>query len=763
MRQAIKPGKLRTGSWPRACSMTFFFLLLAGMPFRAMGAETAASKVAAISVVLPEKADAVHQRIARVFETQLYQRCGARVESGTGGEVVVELVIGSGGAEDGYTISDRTGGGILISGNNHCGLLYGVGKFLRSSKYEDGESKATFIPGDWRGSSAPVQQHRAVYWWTHIGPRWRNAQLENIRIDVEEMGLWGANVIAGCFPVQGGYGNIPGYSGFDDPKLAGLLLRMETMLTTAKELSLKTCLIVAPTTAYSGVPKNILATPHKNKCGGNHGVNVCPSTPEGEKYLLQQWEGVLKHFKSIGVDELVFWPYDEGGCGCERCRPWGGNGFVRISKAIKEMADTQYPGVKISLSTWCFDKDPTARNETEMLAQALKKDNSWVDYILPDYRVPGYFPKKMIDNGVPGNLPAINFAEISMKWHGWNNQNRGLSPNPKKVAEMWALTKDHYKGGIIPYCEHVYTDADMVMMAQLSWAPDRPADEILREYTKFEFSGGHTASIIEAIQQNEAGSTADAARILKSVEPKLTSYQRDAWRWRSFMCRVTGVSARAINYGIDPPRNRLGFVTPQNDTSAVASSEFGPTYGAGKAHDGILSSQDEENFWASANNQDVGAWWRKDLGDSTSIGKIQIQFRGFGGRFHFVPKTITFQVSDDGDKWTTVVSKSANVPANNSAYSAAMYAYDINAKGRYVRLLFEDGTDEVIDGTKVVELVEVKVNPAIAPAVIQTASPVEQVRVVLPGDDDDQLKRIASVFARQVEERCSAKVTTRGV
>ena len=88
MRHAIKPEKLRAASWLRACSMTICFFLLAGMPFRAMGAETAASKIPAISVVLPEEADAVHQRIARVFETQLHQRCGARVHLPKPGDVL---------------------------------------------------------------------------------------------------------------------------------------------------------------------------------------------------------------------------------------------------------------------------------------------------------------------------------------------------------------------------------------------------------------------------------------------------------------------------------------------------------------------------------------------------------------------------------------------------------------------------------------------------------------------------------------------------
>jgi hypothetical protein len=753
-KQRSKEGSLRGACWQGACFMTLLLFWLAG-------AATAAGKMPSISMVLPEDADAAHQRIALVFESQLYQRCGAQVERGIGGDIVVGLVVGSGAAEDGYAIGDRPGGGILISGDNHRGLLYGVGKFLRSSTYEDGESNATFIPGDWRGASAPVQPHRGVYWWTHIGPRWRNAQLENIRIDVEEMGLWGANVISGCFPVQGGYEDIPGYSGFDDPKLAGPLLRMETMMTTAKELGLKTSLFIVPNSAYSGAPERIRSTPHQNECGGNHGVMICPSLPEGEQYLLQQWEGILKHFQSIGIDELVFFPYDEGGCGCARCRPWGGNAYLRISKAIGEMAETLYPGVEIALSTWCFDKDPTATNETELLAEALEKDSGWVDYIMPDYRVPGYFPQKMIDHGVPGNLPAINFAEISMEWHGWNNQDRGLSPNPQKVADMWALTKDHYTGGIAPYCEHIYTDADMVMMAQLSWAPDRSAKDILQEYARFEFSGAHTAAVIQTIRENEAGNTANAATLLKSVEAKLTSYQRDGWRWRSLMHRVNETSARAINHGVEPPRNRLGYAQT-NDLPTVASSELSKEFHAGKASDGILSFQDEENCWASANEQDIGSWWQTDLGEKRPIGGVQIQFRGFGGRHHFVPKTITFQVSNDGNEWSTALSKSSDVPANNSPYEAKMHTYGINAEGRYARLLFEDGTDDTVDSTKVVELVEVKVMETPEPEVLQAAPPVKRLRVVLPSEGGDQMARIASVFARQVAGRCSAKVTTGG-
>ena len=172
-----------------------------------------------------------------------------------------------------------------------------------------------------------------------------------------------------------------------------------------------------------------------------------------------------------------------------------------------------------------------------------------------------------------------------------------------------------------------------------------------------------------------------------------------------------------------PPR-----LTP-TAKSVEASSQSDATCGAGKAHDGILSCHDNENFWASANNQDVGSWWQADMGQSTTVEEIQIQFREIGGNYHFVPKTITFQVSDDGKDWTTVVSKSAGVPANNSPHAATMHTYDINAAGRYVRLLFEDGTEDTFGGFKVVELVEVKVIDGADPGASNDSA-----RVRLPAD-----------------------------
>jgi hypothetical protein len=163
-------------------------------------------------------------------------------------------------------------------------------------------------------------------------------------------------------------------------------------------------------------------------------------------------------------------------------------------------------------------------------------------------------------------------------------------------------------------------------------------------------------------------------------------------------------------------KNANGLAAPAAKIkTATASSQYAAEYDAGKANDGILTD-DVQNCWASANQQDIGSWWQADLGATTPIPAIQIQFRVLGDCHYFVPKTITFQVSDDGNTWRTVVSKSTNVPAIGSTPNGKPYEYAIHDKGRYVRLLFEDGTDHRVGDIKVVELVEVRVVKADASA-----------------------------------------------
>ncbi|MCK5347172.1 MAG: hypothetical protein KAR20_27375, partial [Candidatus Heimdallarchaeota archaeon] len=65
----------------------------------------------------------------------------------------------------------------------------------------------------------------------------------------------------------------------------------------------------------------------------------------------------------------------------------------------------------------------------------LRQENSWVDYIMADGH-DNYFPKYLLEQGVPGNLPLLNFPEISMfgmsPWGGY-----GTNPAPRHFQMLW--------------------------------------------------------------------------------------------------------------------------------------------------------------------------------------------------------------------------------------------------------------------------------------------------------------------------------------
>jgi hypothetical protein len=701
--------------------------------FNLLAAENQPRAVKSVRLILPEQPGPVVEHIGQVVARQIEQRCEAKVVKDGEAQLTVELAVAPGIDSEGYRIEDRPGGGVRIVGNDERGVLYGVGKFLRSSRYDQGG----FTPGVWRGTSVPQKPVRGIYFATHFNNFYHDAPIEEVERYVEELGLWGFNTVAFWYDMR--YAG----KGFDDPDAVHLRARLTRIGQAAKRIGLDVGMIFAANDSYQSAPADIRAD-----AGGMRGAiypwNVCPSKPEGLKYSLKVLGEEFDWAAPLKPAYVICWPYDSGGCGCKDCRPWGSNGFLKLSEQLAALARVKLPGTKFVLSTWMFDKD-----EWQNVVAKFAERKPFFDCVMAE---PAGGP-------IPGGVPWMGFPEISMHetfpWGGF-----GATPLTGLVQGQWNRVKATSSGGF-PYSEGIFEDLTKVVISQFYWN-DQPAAETVKEYIAFEFSPdvvGDVAGVIKTLEQNHhmrwwpgklegvkldlnwfpsrgAKPQADpgaeeAYAAMQRIDGLLTPQAKKSWRWRQLYLRalldaelkthggkpnercneafaelIKIYHAENANPAVRPP---LPKESPPRDPTTVASSEFSADYHAGKACDGLRASQDENNFWASANRQDVGAWWRKDLGNRHSIEKIRIQFRGFDGHYHFVPKTITLQVSDDGKTWTTAVSKSADVPANNSPYAATMHTYDINAKGRYVRLLFEDGTDDEVNNNKVVELVEVEV------------------------------------------------------
>ena len=116
-----------------------------------------------VQVSLPGQASLTMKHTASIFATRIAERSGARVVEGNVRALKVVLRVDQAIGKEGFRIEDGEGG-VIITGNDDRGLLYGVGKFLHTSTY----SKYGIVPGRWRGVSVPEKPIRGIYFATHF-------------------------------------------------------------------------------------------------------------------------------------------------------------------------------------------------------------------------------------------------------------------------------------------------------------------------------------------------------------------------------------------------------------------------------------------------------------------------------------------------------------------------------------------------------------------------------------------------------------------
>lgn len=498
--------------------------------------------VKSLRLVLPPQPSPVVERIGRVFVRQVQSRCDAQVlAEGAKARFTLELALQPGIGTEGYQIANGPPGTVRILGNDERGLLYGVGKFLHTSAY----TAQGFTPSSWRGVSVPKLPVRGMYFATHFHNFYQDAPLEEVSAYIEDLALWGTNSFMVCFGTEE-------FTGIHDPKAQEMLDRLRALLKTVKDLGLDATMSCIGNDGYKDDPRELRADDstvghahYHTKMGPriyNLGHELCPSkpgVPEMEVTFLQE---KLEAFREVGLDCWVFWPYDNGGCTCPNCAPWGANGYPRMAELLARTYRQAFPQGKVILSTWYFNR--WADGEWEGLAakfQAQKPD--WVDYLLADnYEA---FPRYPLEQGVPGGLPLLNFPDISMwaqePWGGY-----GANPHPARLRARWDETAAKLSGGF-PYSEGIYEDLNKVICERLYWDPDRPAIEAVKEYIAFECSPevvDDVTAVVETLEANHArnriGASAVAAyQTMERVDAQLTPQARRSWRWRLLLIRAT--------------------------------------------------------------------------------------------------------------------------------------------------------------------------------------------------------------------------------
>jgi hypothetical protein len=479
----------------------------------------------------------------------------------------VELGLQKGIGREAFRIEDMAGG-VRILGSDDRGLLYGVGKFLRSSTYQQG----SLTLGKWRGTSVPEKPFRGIYFATHFFNFYHQAPIEEVQRYVEDLGLWGYNTVMVWFDMHH-------FDGIEDPAAQAMLERLNAIFRTAKNVGLDTCIGMPANEAYRNSPVAMRADwtaghdGYTRELEAHYHLELCPNKP-GAKALLLKWrEEVFAAFRGVGVDAVGIGAYDSGGCTCSLCKPWGVNGFLTMAEPIAEMARRDFPGCKVFISTWLFDRFTSG--EFEGLEEKFGKEHpQWLDYIMLDdidfadyvkvqavaakhFGGVGRYSGNPPAHRAPGGFPLLGFPEVSMwgamPWGGF-----GANPLPAHLQQLWNVGKDSLAGGI-PYSEGIFEDLNKALFAQFYWQKDTPASSIVDEYVAYEFSPQVVPLVAKAIaileknyprrgENTEKGDprfvlehssgAEEALNLLRQADQQLPARARASWRWRILYLRA---------------------------------------------------------------------------------------------------------------------------------------------------------------------------------------------------------------------------------
>ena len=439
-------------------------------------------------------AEAVFGKIVPIVKKRIEDRCGTVcVAGGVQADFTLRFAVDETVPAEGFRLADMEGG-IQISGADFLALMYGAGQFLHKSHY----APEGILPTAWRGESVPQTSKRMIFFAQHFYNWYQCCSADEIREHIEDLVLWGINGVVSVFSCLN-------LTSWEDPNLQELVDLFHKTLAAAREMKLKIGI------EYSNVdfmvPRQDVAADKKYMLSQT-GNLICPSTEEGFAYYQQMLAKILDFTDEFGgLDFITIWSYDEGGCSCDKCWPWGGKGFYNMAHRISKYIRGRYPNIEIWLATWYFGRREIQKEEWPMMYQRLQEDaakgDNWADYLLLETRddyAAALYPAK---NGQPTeHTKLLTFPDVSMTgimpWGGV-----GAICTPTLMKRQEGPFAPHCNGGYL-YTEGIFDDMNKVVMLGLYWDRQRATEETLTDYCGYEYKGIDPKQLIHLIDLIEA-------------------------------------------------------------------------------------------------------------------------------------------------------------------------------------------------------------------------------------------------------------------
>ncbi len=409
------------------------------------------------------------------------------------GDYTVTVAVDDGLKNDRYRIAGE-GSRFTVTAANACAVHAGLGRLLLESTFDGrgGYCPPENLPIDF----TPEKPLRGTYFATHFYNFYHAAPMEEVCQVIEDLALRGCNNLLVWFDMHH-------YPSVKDPGAKQLIARLRQILKYANAIGMGGALTMLSNEAFSSSPEALRAewqaqNGYHHSPDGHYHVEICPSKPGGIEKILEYRRQVLEQFKDLKIDYVVYWPYDQGGCTCKECTPWGANGFLKLLPHYQRLIKEMMPQTKIILSTWYFDKFIDGEWDAfyPRMTDGTLKDVACI----MAFFFHGKLPRCIEEKGIPNGIRFVDFPEISMyscvPWGGY-----GASHLAGFLNETNANSAHLYSGGF-PYSEGVFEDANkFIQLAAYSGLYPNALDA-LRAYVKYEFCCGDE-ELYQAILKTE--------------------------------------------------------------------------------------------------------------------------------------------------------------------------------------------------------------------------------------------------------------------
>ena len=473
---------------------------------------------------------AARQFIGRLVEERVRERVPEPVAEGA---FRVSFALDPNMAEDTATV--RVSGGVAqVRAPRFHTLVFGAGQLLKSFRYRRGG----FVVTDGSYDFKAAKSVRIAYLARHFTSPFMQLDAPFMCRYLDDLVLDGIN----AFNTQT---SIPGVDAVrlkhDTAERDRFLAVSKAIIEHLRELDCGTTGGGGGNQAAGDTDPAIRSEKNTNPRVPETGFNVCPSKPAGKKFLMERQKRALEKMKGNGLDVrfLTHFPYDEGGCGCAKCRPWGCSGYIKMCEDFHSLNKAAFPDAKEVVSTWLFEE-----KEFAGLWEYLKT-HEWIDYLEIDDFGSNY-PQYPLDHPIPNShTKIITFPEISMwgriPWGGF-----GAVAYPKMLERIFRKCEKAVDG-FRYYSEGLFEDINKAVVTGLYIDPSTTSGDILARYAAYHFPGVSPADFVRLVELFEKNhrpymmesASADAAKTLAlKMDAEILPSMKGSWRWRLVYLRA---------------------------------------------------------------------------------------------------------------------------------------------------------------------------------------------------------------------------------